>query len=97
MYDVLNNIALDSLLQKAHSSERELALEHVKSMSGWKKVQKRSLLLFDRGYFSLEMFFSLTAYDLDFVFRMPRNSYKEIKELFEKDCKIDSKQVQFTL
>jgi len=116
-YDVLNNIAIDSLLRKAYSNERTLALEHIKNLyeenktkenkiqenktqenkTQENKTQERNLLLFDRGYFSLEMFLNLKIHDMDFVFRMPRNSYKEIVELFEKKSDIHSKVVHFTL
>jgi hypothetical protein len=48
LYDVVNHLALDVVLDKVHTSERELALRH---MHAW---QKNDLVIYDRGYPSFE-------------------------------------------
>lgn len=48
-------------------------------------------MLYDRWYYLSFLFAIILAYKKDFVCRIKRNSCKEVDELFEKDCKINSK------
>ena len=91
IYDVENDIALDSILEKWNYSERALTIRHIMNLNEYKKIDEKDLIIFDRGYYSRFLFSFLLSYDKDFLFRITENSCKEATELYEKDCKIDSK------
>lgn len=63
LYDLLNHIALDSLLENLEIGERELALRH---NFRWKK---NDLIIYDRGYPSYDFKYEHIKNDIDFVIR----------------------------
>lgn len=83
--DAKYGIVLDSILGNADSSERELAKEHIKNLKGvidFKKV----ILVFDAGYYSLELKLFLDKHNLKYIFRLPPNTYKtEIQKMNSMD------------
>ena len=70
MYDVLNRIAVDSHLGKAHDYEVDLAINHLK------KTQVGDLIIADRGYASFFFLARLSQADRDFVIRCSSGSFK---------------------
>ena len=76
LYDVLNKIALDSILAKGKEYEVRLAKEHLKYTTG------KDLLIFDRNYANYELIATLTAQKRDFVIRCSRSSFKPVREMF---------------
>ena len=68
LYDVLNQFALDCNLAPRSSSERVLALDHLK------KTRKGDLILYDRGYYSYEFIKAHVRSNLDFLFRAKADS-----------------------
>ena len=62
LYDVLNLITIDAQLAPYSSSEQDLLYKHLD------KVKSGDLLLMDRGYPSVALFFLLIAKKLIFVF-----------------------------
>ena len=91
LYDPLNNLALDSILERWDYSERALAIQNIINLDETIKIIEKDLIIFDRWYFSSFLFAILLWHNKDFLCRLTSNSGKEAKELFEKDCKIDSK------
>jgi len=79
LYDVLNNIAIDSKLAPAHSSEKELAKEQI-ALCG-----KNDLIIGDRGYPSYELCSFTMEQGADFIFRCSTNSFKGAQKLFSSD------------
>ena len=91
LYDLQNEIVLDCYLKnsvkskernkdiKAYS-ERELALMHLEHCN------KDDIVIMDRGYPSYELFEKYSKKS-NFLIRCRINSFKEIKYLFDKDCK----------
>lgn len=67
LYDVLNHITLDGQIDKYEASERDLLVKHLC------KVKKGDLLLLDRGYPCVWLFFLLNAKSIDFCIRMKTN------------------------
>jgi hypothetical protein len=60
LYDVLNKITLDIQIVPYNSSEKEMALAHLKWLSDFQqRINKKTILLFDRGYPCLGMFLLL--------------------------------------
>ena len=81
LYDVLNNIVIDAVLEDKSYGERILAKAHLQY------TQKDDLVIFDRGYPSIELFANLMQSDADFLVRIRRNSFKQIAFMFHPDCK----------
>jgi hypothetical protein len=88
LYDVLNNIALHATINNACKNkdndivvkgERVLALEHLQYCT------KEDLVTMDRGYPSYELFSHYNAIT-NYLIRMPKSSFLDIKFLYEQDC-----------
>jgi hypothetical protein len=69
LYDVLNDFLLDAVLEKANTSERELAVAHMKKLCSIAPEIKK-LVIFDRGYPSLQFIEELSAYGFQFLMRV---------------------------
>jgi hypothetical protein len=69
LYDVMNDFLLDAVLEKANSSERELASAHMKKLISIAPEVKK-LIIFDRGYPSMQFIEELGAYGLEFLMRV---------------------------
>ena len=76
LYDVLNEIALDSVIASGTSYEVDLALGH---RSKW---QSGDLLLGDRQYPTYLFLSSLAQDGVDYVMRCSRSSFKAAQALF---------------
>ena len=79
LYDVENKIALDSILAHTKSSEKDLAINHLKH------VQKDDLIIFDRGYSSYELMSNIVENKAHFVIRVSSKSFKQAQEMFKDD------------
>lgn len=72
LYDVLNGIALDTVLENLKIGERELALRH---SFKWKK---NDLIIYDRGYPSYDFIYEHINKDVDFVMRAATTQNKVV-------------------
>lgn len=74
IYDIENNMIVKALITKCTSAERDVAklLINMLKESGL----KNDLLLFDRGYPSVDFFLFLMEAGVKFVIRVPINNYK---------------------
>jgi hypothetical protein len=81
LYDVLNNIVIDSSINDKSIGERALALKHLEY------ANKNDLTLYDRGYPSYELFASI-ANKSNYVIRIRKNSFSQAKFLFDINSKI---------
>ena len=79
LYDPINLITLDAQLAPYASSERDLLLKHLEM------VREGDLLLLDRGYPSLAIFFLLSAKKIEFCVRMKQDWWLEVKDFSESD------------
>ena len=85
IYDVLNNIIVDSIITNSKTHEMKITInEHLQH------TQKYDLIIFDRGYPSYEMFARIIHQTpSDFLIRMKRTMYKKHTEaLFDKESGI---------
>jgi hypothetical protein len=73
LYDVLNRIAIDSVLENVNVSERVLALRH---KSHWKK---NDLIIYDRGYPSYDFIFEHVTSDINYLMRTKKDHSKVVK------------------
>ena len=75
IYDILNGFYLDLEIAHISSSEGELAkqnLQHLKSMG----IKQPVLVIFDRGYPSLELIDFLENEGFRYIFRLASNDYR---------------------
>lgn len=74
LYDPLNQIVLDGQLGAYKSDERELLLGHLAHM------KRGDLLLLDRGYPCIWLFFLLQAKGIDYCVRIKEDWWLEVKK-----------------
>jgi hypothetical protein len=70
LYDVLNRVAVHSLLEPAHSYEVDLAVKHLKH------TQDKDLVIYDRGYCSYLMMAQTISSGSDFLIRCPGGRFR---------------------
>lgn len=73
LYDVLNQICLDSEIASNKTSETDLLVKHLKY------VRSGDLLLLDRFYPSKWLFFLLISKGVDFCIRMKKDWWKDVE------------------
>ena len=82
LYDCLNLLTLDAQIAPFGTGERKLLGSHLK------KIRRGDLLLLDRGYPSLALFFLLKSMGIEFCVRMQSDWWllvREFKESGEKE------------
>lgn len=97
LYDPLNNLALDTILEKWNYSERALAIQNIINLEKTQKIKEKDIILYDRWYFSSFLFWIILSFNKDFVCRIQKNSCNEAKELFKKDSEINSKIIELQI
>ncbi len=83
LFDVQNNIIIDSIIGPYKSSERDMLVQHIENLEGnglQEKVLNRLLLLLDRGYPSVPLMAYLLNQKVNFVMRCNGQFIKEINE-----------------
>lgn len=95
LYDVVNNWVIDAQIDKFKGSERELAKKHIAelvlTLTGEIELEK-VIILFDRGYPSIEMIYLLQEIGIKYIFRGKISSYrKEIEKMKTEDEEIEIK------
>ena len=75
--DLLNRIALQTLLVPWEQGERDLALEHIQQM------EPEDVSILDRGFASYELFAQCVVGQRLFVCRCPTSSFSVVNQLFE--------------
>ena len=81
LYDTLNLVPVDSQIAPYKVSERELLVEHLQY------TQKGDLLLLDRGYPAIWLFFLLQAKGVDFCVRMSDFWWLEVDNFNKSNLK----------
>ncbi|WP_158082566.1 transposase [Methanobrevibacter arboriphilus] len=75
IYDCLNNMMIDFQIAPYKTSEKELAYKNIeKALKLFKNDE--IILIFDRGYPSIEFFQFLTEKNIKFIFRIKKDNYK---------------------
>jgi hypothetical protein len=81
LYDVLNQITIDSQLAPYVSSERDLLMQHLD------KINPGDMLLLDRGYPSFWLLFLLKAKGIEFCVRLKEDWWLKVKDFTESTDK----------
>ena len=77
--DVLNRLALQTLLVGWETGERALAVEHLSAL------EPQDIALLDRGFASYELFARFMARQSYFVCRCAKNGFAEVNRLFAEN------------
>lgn len=85
LYDILNEVIIDSNFRRYNTSERTMAYKSINKMLTL-IPDKKYLLVADRGFPSLGIFFYLTSIGVDFVIRARLPFLNQFKEVFEGNC-----------
>ncbi len=89
LYDVLNDIIIDARITRYKTSERTMAKQHIDSI-GDKISQQNSIVIFDRGYPSYDMFDYLNNQGLLFLMRVSE-SFKVAQSIDDNDSILNYK------
>jgi len=81
LYDVLNDIAIDSQIEKWNLNEVKLADKNIASAS------QQDLVIFDRGYASYPFLANLIQKNINFLVRCPRSSFVPVRKMFSQKVK----------
>lgn len=79
LYDVLNNVVIDTQMESFNTSEATLCDQHLGFM------RKGDLVIFDRYYASHYLFSVLLHKQIHFLFRMRNHSWSCVKEFMSSD------------
>jgi len=81
LYDVLNQITIDSQIAPYASSERDMLIQHLD------QIKSGDLLLLDRGYPSFWLLFLLKAKGIEFCVRLKEDWWLQVKDFTESSEK----------
>ena len=79
MYDVLNLVTLDAIIDKYAASERQLLKQHLSNV----KFRPKDLLLLDRGYPSISLMYVLQNKKIDYCIRLKGTWWKQSREMLQ--------------
>ncbi len=85
LYDVLNQISIDAQLAPFKSPGAKKSSEQALLQKHMHRLNPGDLLLLDRAYPSLALFFQLKAQSVDFCVRMKGSWWKEVRK-FRESC-----------
>ena len=88
LYDVLNDFIVDAAIDRAGSSERKFALQHMEKLNDIKGAEKK-LLIFDRGYPSAEFIKELEMKGYYYLMRVRSKWNLEVDEISAQDSVIE--------
>ena len=96
LYDTLNGITLDAILEKHNANERELASDHLKKLKELCEENGTDpaleLITLDRGYPSEKLIQQLREFGFSFVIRVnQKHFWKELQHLKGRDTIINHK------
>ena len=74
--DIKYGIILDSILGKYNSSERDLFKQHINNIKDLVDL-KKVIIIVDAGYYSLELKLILEKKGINYIFRLPPNTYND--------------------
>jgi len=87
LYDVLNNVLIDTRLAPLRIDERTLALRHLRTLRSLPSFGKEAIL-YDRGYASFELVETHKGYGISFVMRVKQGFNKTVDQLGKGDHEV---------
>jgi hypothetical protein len=95
VYDIENNMIVKSIITKCNTSERDVAKQLIEKLK--EGGLKKDLLIFDRGYPSIDFFTYLIDAGVKFVIRIPINNYRNTIDPALSDQMIEFKKKKRTI
>lgn len=89
LYDIENELSISAKLSHYKSSERQLAKENIEKMLSFGHNQIKNLILFDRGYPSLDLITFLNKKNIDFLMRLNNSFWQQEVKMVESDDEIN--------
>lgn len=87
LYDVLEDIIVDGVIQEYHTSERSAAREHLRSLESL-ELTKNSVVVFDRGYPSFDFYKHFDEKQYYYLMRV-QGKIKNLTQLGQQDITTD--------
>jgi copper chaperone CopZ len=81
-FDLLNEIIIDPVIKPYKTSEYVMAVEHLS------KLKREDLVIFDRGFGAIWLFYLLSVKEINFVIRISRSLFPEFWEKEGVDSEI---------
>lgn len=78
VYDLENGVILNALMERCDSNERKLAMENIEKVLANRREGIKDILIFDRGYPSLELIIYLGSKGLNFIMRTSTEFLSEV-------------------
>lgn len=89
LYDINNEIIVDGLLDKYASDEKMMFLQHLENLKEISSLKKKKIIiLFDRGYPSMEIMAKMKENNIDFIIRN-KKSYLTASKVAAKYANYD--------
>ena len=89
LFDVLNDFFIDLQICNVNKSEKDAADDNIKALKRI-GIKQNILIVFDRGYPSLELLNYLEEHKINYIIRIPSNIFKnERKNMKENDSSIE--------
>lgn len=89
LYDLENGLIVSSKISRYTSSERNLVKENIEKMLSYKHNHIKNLILFDRGYPSLDLMLYLANKEIKFLMRVSNSFLKEVNNAKSNDQDIE--------
>jgi len=99
LYDLENNIVIDGILNSYASSERAMAIEHIRRLKKYKKAYKekyKDLIIFDRGYPSIGLISYLDKENINYLMRIQSNTFTEVEAFRNSELDDDILELKIT-
>lgn len=88
IYDVENNIMINTILGKRTDGERALAKHSLNSMLDILGYGTNIITIFDRGYISIDMLLTLMETKIKYLFRLPSTTFSKERRSLKADDEI---------
>jgi len=99
LFDVLNRTIFDAKIDSFHGNEREMAKLHLEKLEIINKksnVRVKDLLIFDRGYPSINLIYSLLIQKKYFLMRVSKSFVKEFNSFVQSSSREEILEVTLT-
>lgn len=78
LYDCINHLILDSQLEEYKFSEKKLALRHLDNLED--NLKNNSIIIFDRGYYSIRLVDQMIENNQKFLFRLQKDHLRRYSD-----------------
>ncbi|MBU3131942.1 IS4 family transposase [Clostridium gasigenes] len=88
IYDIENNVMIDSIIDSKKCGERSLATQNIFNMLSIIRDTDKIITIFDRGYISIEMLLMMTDTPIKYLFRLPSKTFRKEQQSMQSNDEI---------